>query len=450
MPNLNMLQIKRGKASHSPSWHVSQELLNAWGVASGEMVKVILGQKSWKMPLTGNPYINPQDIVVPGVLDLPRQKIGAVYREEGTKILRLGPVIGILTADGSSSAPNRPPMAGRLHFFADLLTTMPQAGALAFCVTPKGFDFRAGLCKGYIVVNGKWKSVTWPIPDVIYNRVPMRQLEQSSGIKWVKNQFDARNIPYFNPHFLNKWMLHGVLEKTDVKDILPETLLLKSLGQVSSFLQKYGSIYLKPIGGFAGHGILRISRARRGFVVQYRQNNHNFSHLCGDGVSLKNKLASLMGKRQYIVQQGLSLATYRGRTFDIRLLVQRDGQGIWGLTGWGCRVAGLGSITTHVPNGGAIAGVKPVMKAVFGSKKDDILDQVKTAALAIPTHIERYYGRTFGMLSMDIGIDQQGQIWFFEANSKPMEFDEELTQKKSTLKLVHYSRYIADFWGEEG
>ncbi len=43
---------------------------------------------------------------------------------------------------------------------------------------------------------------------------------------------------------------------------------------------------------------------------------------------------------------------------------------------------------------------------------------------------------------MDLGIDSEGVLWFFEANSRPMKFDEPLIRKKSLERIFHYSDYL--------
>lgn len=50
---------------------------------------------------------------------------------------------------------------------------------------------------------------------------------------------------------------------------------------------------------------------------------------------------------------------------------------------------------------------------------------------------------------MDLGIDKNGDIWFFEANAKPMEFDEPNIRQTSLLRLLQYFRYLSGFVPKE-
>jgi hypothetical protein len=146
---------------------------------------------------------------------------------------------------------------------------------------------------------------------------------------------------------------------------------------------------------------------------------------------------------EYIVQQGISLASFNQRPFDLRVLVQKDQKGEWGLTGIGARVAGKRSITTHVPRGGSIDEPEKLLTATFGG--DTALRTIqlaRLAALAIARQIEKASGHILGEMSMDLGVDSSGQIWFFEANSRPMKFDEPDIRKKSLERIIQYSQFL--------
>ena len=45
-------------------------------------------------------------------------------------------------------------------------------------------------------------------------------------------------------------------------------------------------------------------------------------------------------------------------------------------------------------------------------------------------------------MSIDLGVDKSGNLWFFEANSKPMKFDEPEIRRKSLQKLIEYGYYL--------
>lgn len=359
--------------------------------------------------------------------------------------LRLGPVLGILTAGSSSRA-----VPGNRQMFRYVLGAARQAGILAYVFTPEAVNWTQRIVRGVEWRGGRWQPGHFPLPDVVYNRVPNRVLEQSSAVTAVKRQLRRLNTPYFNPRFLNKLDLYRFLAKTKASRFLPWTRLVRSSHDIETALKRFPIIYLKPKNSFAGKGILRVGRSAGAWSLRYRVDGVNRKLLYSDQVALCAALRKLMGRRTYMVQQGLKLARFKGRQFDARLLAQKNGKGEWQITGVGVRVAGRGSITTHVPNGGYIAPVREVLNAVFPGNQAEIYGRIEDVALTVAPLIEQGCRQSFGEMSMDIGIDSQGHTWFFEANAKPMKFDEGTIRTTGLSRIVDYTRYLAGFSGERG
>jgi hypothetical protein len=123
--------------------------------------------------------------------------------------------------------------------------------------------------------------------------------------------------------------------------------------------------------------------------------------------------------------------------------VQKNGEGQWEITGIGARVAGNASITTHVPRGGSIEEPEKLLTAVFGaSQARQVMRQARETAIVLAKQIERSSRTLLGEMSMDLGVDTSGQIWFFEANSKPMKFDEPHIRQKSLERIFQFSQHL--------
>ena len=79
----------------------------------------------------------------------------------------------------------------------------------------------------------------------------------------------------------------------------------------------------------------------------------------------------------------------------------------------------------------------------FGSDMTTLLlSRIKSSALLIAKQIEKESGFLLGEMSMDLGVDTDGRLWFFEANAKPMKFDEPHIRKKSLERIFQYSQYL--------
>jgi len=109
----------------------------------------------------------------------------------------------------------------------------------------------------------------------------------------------------------------------------------------------------------------------------------------------------------------------------------------------GARLAGQLSITTHVPRGGKIENPVKLLQDSFGQKQATIiLKKVEEAAILIATQIEQASDALLAEMSMDVGVDKHGELWFFEANSKPMKFDEPHIRKKSLQRIFQYGQFL--------
>jgi hypothetical protein len=154
------------------------------------------------------------------------------------------------------------------------------------------------------------------------------------------------------------------------------------------------------------------------------------------------KLKKYINKpKEYLVQQGINLARFNDNVFDLRTQVQKDGQGVWKLTGIGVRVAANKSFLTHIPNGGKAASYKEIITRVFGNSeaiKNKITNQIDIILRHVPNCLEKELNISLAVLSIDIGIDVYGKLWIIEVNSKPANFDEyEIRQK--------YLQYFNDY-----
>jgi len=336
--------------------------------------------------------------------------------------------------------------------FIDLILTGKKLGAFVFVITTD--DFRSGGKRVYGHVyhqeSGVWVRQLLPAPQVIYNRLPSRTDEQLPEVQSViADCLKQKSVRLFNPYFFNKWTLFEWLnDNADTKHFIPATRKLTSPRELANFLQTHAMVYLKPVRGNAGKGIMKLETYTPGrkywckLSIQDRKKSLVTNHV--NFAKLWTWIKQEIGDEDYIVQQGIELAESAGRPFDLRVLVQKNGSGKWRLTGIGARVAGVKSITTHVPRGGHIDNPENALVPSFGARKTPIImRRVSKAALLIAKRIEKASGHKLGEMSLDLGVDQNGRIWFFEANSRPMKFDEPDIRETSLARIIEYSQYLS-------
>ena len=359
-----------------------------------------------------------------------------------------GPFIAILTSDGHRT------FRGNRKNFIDLIRMGRKMGVTIFVLTPSGIQPGKSTVRGYIHRSSKsgdhFTPATLPMPDVVYNRIPTRDAEQrKSEQKALQYLGKTMGIPLFNSGFFNKWSLYQLLRKSsELSELVPATGKWDIDKPPFHILQRFRTVYLKPNDGLAGNGMIRISRKNPGFEVILQTLKEKKRFQAGDMTSLLKLLRRVAGTRPYVWQQGIPLATFRGRPFDLRILLQKGGSGRWGVTGIGIRVAGPDAISTHVPMGGTIENRQTVLKTVFGDRYREVIRRIEETALRIARHIERSREGRIGEMSIDMGIEKNGRLWFFEANAKPMKFDEPDIRERSLKRLIQYSLYLSGFQRE--
>lgn len=371
-----------------------------------------------------------------------------VKEQESTAEIRAGrPVLAILTIEDDIQL-----FRGNRSNFADLIRVGREQGFIVYVLTAKNLYLSRTSLKGFIFDEQQeiWQQRLLPFPDIIYNRIPQREDELLPA---VKNKINAcikdPRVTLFNPFFFNKWHLFEWLRQSKTtKPYIPLTRKLMSLSGLGKMMQKHSFLYLKPESGKAGKGIMTITvkaEKQLPFRLKIQEERKSATYNCATITKLWSRIQKQSAGEAYIAQQGIQLASFNDRRFDLRALVQKNSNGRWEMTGIGARVAGSSSITTHVPRGGMIEDPEKLLISSFNVEQARrILLKAKRTALLIARQIERASGQTLGEMSMDLGIDSSGSVWFFEANSKPMKFDEPHIRQKSLERIFQYGLYLTN------
>jgi len=364
--------------------------------------------------------------------------------------LQLGPLIGILT--GLTKQPNQP-FGGMTSFIHEFMQS-GSGKAFYFAFTPNHVDWKREVITGYIPgLNGRWVQRTFPLPDVVYNRLPSRKAESSTAMNAFKAKFVQRRIPLFNWSFFNKSDVYRMLSgETEASSYVPESINSPTAEEVKRLIEKHRFAYLKPTAGSLGIGIYRLTYTpQHGYYARFRRNSTNMlmrfpnfdgliKHLYRQGVRLPNQ----------IIQQGVRLIELDNCPIDFRFHMTKNGQNRWVPAGIGAKKAGRGSVTTHVRSGGILMMPEQVLSRIFGSKSEAVLNHAKEIAVRLAEAIERNYPHPLGELGFDLGIDLDERVWMFEANAKPgrsiFKHPPLKMQGKSTLvNLTEYCQYLSRF-----
>ncbi|MCC3381610.1 YheC/YheD family protein [Paenibacillus farraposensis] len=355
------------------------------------------------------------------------------------------PVVAVLTVHDEGQF-----FKGNQRNFRDILETGTRMGYQVYIVTVRDLKLTAETVKGYIFNKSlqTWEEQNFPLPQVIYNRIPYRKYELKPSVRTKLEEIShTSGVELYNPGFFNKWELFKWLRASEsTRQLVPATKRLNSLSSLGKMLSAYPYLYLKPENGKAGKGIM-ILKFRPEHLMAYRLTiQHDKKSVTYKSVSLSQlwgRIRREAANSPYIIQQGIELANYQKKPFDLRILIQKNARGSWSVTGIGARLAGKGSITTHVPRGGSVEDPFKLLSSMFGLEESaDLMNRIKGTATQIARQIERASGLSHGEMSMDLGVDTNGTLWFFEANAKPMKFDEPEIRQKSLRRIFQYSSFL--------
>ncbi|WP_018133366.1 YheC/YheD family endospore coat-associated protein [Effusibacillus pohliae] len=369
------------------------------------------------------------------------------------EMLRIGPVFAIFAnvrvKNGEIAGQQGP-------IFEHLLSLATEERMFAYVFGPQ--DVTSNKLQGYILhkANGRrqWDLRSVPFPDVVYDQIITRKFENRPDVKAVKQQLLKRlGAAYFNPGFFDKAQVHQWLSARDeTKGYLPATILHEDVKRTAVFLERYNPVYLKPINGSKGIGIIKLMRLADGhFFYQIKgKQGIPVQGVQKSPAEVLRKLQPRMKKRAFLAQEGLQLKTYQGRPFDIRVLVQKDETGAWKRTKMFCRIAQAGDITSNLSTGGDALAVAKVLREIYPNPEQTrrILRKIRKLVGTVPTVLEEVSGQQYGEIGLDIGIDTKGWVWIIEVNSKPWKkpFTEQGSMKlvlQSFRRPLLYGKYLA-------
>ncbi|MFB5677830.1 YheC/YheD family protein [Paenibacillus terreus] len=368
------------------------------------------------------------------------------------KTLRLGPLISVLISRDYPEQ-NDKPFGKITQFCRELSSACGKQGAFVYFFTPDHISGNPDRVEGWVFSNG-WKKATLPAPDVVNNRLTSRKLENKPSVQYFMKEVKSRYGAYvFNEKFLDKHEVFDALKGSSIlRRYLPESHLLDSFAIFKRMCGLYNQVFVKPVRGSLGKGIIRINKNADGSFTMLttttgsplKQNYPNATKMFGG-------LSGKMRSTSYQIQQGLTLIHHNARPVDFRALVQKNGNGAWSVTSIVARIAGGSHFVSNLARGGTLSTVKDAVAktTLSATAKANAHSKLKTAALRIAAGIDHAIPAHFGELGIDLAIDTSGRVWLIEVNSKPSKNDNtplgDVKIRPSVLKMLEYSCHLTGF-----
>lgn len=376
----------------------------------------------------------------------------SVRYKASSKTIVLGPLIGVMMSRVYSGSPDRP-FGSNTSFCKELVDTCQSHGAFVYFFTVEDIPSGHPHIEGW-TYYGRWRKSGFPIPDVVYNRLTTRKLENNPSVQHFMKEVKTRyGTTVFNEKYLDKTDVFDALKQdSSLTRYLPESHLFKNFQMLKSMSSRHSVVFLKPITGSLGKGIIRISRSgNQSFSCQTTSLNGTIRQTFPSIEAVFSSISSKLKQRRYQIQQGLHLIETGGRPVDFRALVQRNNTGAWGVTSVVARIAGSNHFVSNLARGGSLSRVKEALTKtnLTAVQQRTAAAHLRKAALDIAKGIETQVKGHFGELGVDLAVDTNGKVWLLEVNSKPSKNDgtplAEGATRPSVKQTVQYARYLAGF-----
>jgi hypothetical protein len=342
----------------------------------------------------------------------------------------LGPVVGIFEPPWILS---RIEKGGAYYYELQHIKASIAENCLCYYFTIEDINWFQKKIRG-LTFNpelNEWRYCIFPMPNVIYDEGIFLKEDIKSVAKYIRKQFRGEpKIRLINSrNSFGKWELCKRLSKyKEVKKYIPETIEYMNFDDVLSMLKSHKLVFLKSFNGSKGEEVLSIKKEKKLFRLNYFDYEAKEIELA-DVKDLEEFIENFIGNEKYIIQQGIKLLKYEGRSFDLRVLLQKDESGNWKSTYNAARIAkGKSTITNHATGGDIIIyeDIYPHLKSSLSEESLPDSNKLAKISMEIASYIEKEFG-VFGEIGMDIGIDIHGDLWIIEANAKPDKFiDEEI------------------------
>lgn len=442
--------LASGSYSDASIITLSESLIRRWKIPAGGSIQLRFGSAKQEVRVS--------TAQTPGVIRIAHSlsaKWGlshgislCLQYKPSSKTLQLGPLIAVLVSRVTGEDDR--PFGANSAFCRELHEAGRVFGASVYFCTPDDVNGASDSVRGHYYA-GRWLRGAFPIPDVIYNRLTSRKLENRSSVQQFISMAKSKyRSVMFNEKYLNKNEVFDALQQQPgIRLYLPESHLLTSCQMLKSMCTKYSTVFLKPITGSLGKGIIRIRKQPGGsFICHFtnltgarKQSYSSLQQLCS-AISAKIK------SQRYQIQQGLPLISIGGRPVDFRALVQKGDGGKWDVTSIVARIAGNHHFVSNVARGGTLSTVKNVLSRARGGKGGSL--KLKRSALQIAKGIDEQITGHFAELGIDLAMDKSGRVWLIEVNSKPSrddntQLDETAKIRPSVKTVMKYARYAARF-----
>lgn len=327
--------------------------------------------------------------------------------------LRVGPVIGLLLSRTAAALTPR-----RLN---RILRYLPDYGRLHGAVVLFALDRvdpAARLVEGYCYHpgTGRFEPGVFPYPGAVYRTIGLNQHWKDHFLTAVEG--GLFNFPYFSKWDMHRWFAADPVLKAHI----PDTERYESPHRAEEMLRRWGALYIKPVAGLGGRGVVRARLDGAMVRFEYREGAQNRRDVVRLGAEADAYFAARFSHGRFLLQQALELIRIGGRVADFRCVMQKDQSCRWQCRAVIGRLGRRGSVVSNISSGGSAfpAGELHRLRlpvTLPPGRVAALPGRLQAFAFSVCDAVDRA-GLRCGTLGLDVGADTAGRLWLIEINNR--------------------------------
>lgn len=246
---------------------------------------------------------------------------------------------------------------------------------------------------------------------------------------------------FFNSDRFNKWeMYQWLIHDSELSSHLSTTILYTKPEDIFNFLEDHPYLYIKPLYGSKGRGIIKVIKNRDLISVQYKQ-NENFQISFNTIDEAYMFFDNFLKDGSFIIQKMLDITYDNDQVVDFRLILMKDQCGDWIDLGLYGRIGCSQNIVSNRSSGGKVVKDIFAFEQIYKFSQEEALfyrNQMSNIALKAAKEIDKL-GFNMGRYGIDLAIDKNKNIWLLEMNHKDP--NDSIASYAGDKELIHEIRF---------
>ena len=335
------------------------------------------------------------------------------------------------------------PFGKQTQFFEDMVQYFQPPRLLLFFFSPFSWFKHENTIPGLTFDGERWRQAESKKPSLVYDRSFSTDAQSISSLVAIRHAMVQEGVEIFNAPGIQDFavdkLITSLWQESHGMPYLAAWPLPRFLD--SPPLQSGTSYYIKPIRGSRGQGVMRLKCHSRSLELTEAETNRTYGF--NSTIELSAFLDKAVDKSNYMAQEAADIYPFEGRPFDMRVIVQRQGEG-FKMAGSGIRLGENSSIVSNLSAGGSAISTEEFIERYLAASGQDLSAHISKAVsqcLDFTHKLSEELGELVE-LGFDVLLTQNKGPIILEVNAKPSRWlfvqiaDHQLSQGHDPLPFM--------------